>query len=289
MQEKQQTENPPIQDYEELHTFMRREFGTEWRNILADKLKKANVTDLFSAPSMAKRLFIEQTLNTLENYSSQKKQVLRSELNRILLVQSAKTANFVTPRIKNKLLDLPIQQIRENLLNALLDRILKQEHRVETIYNAFWTKATCSLRESVDIKDIFDKLNNALRILKQDVDQLFAYYKKEMGISDDLFGFVKNSPQTSPHFSGFPEYEKRVQVAQLIYNTESMIDPWYDQFTFYFLSTLQQEIKKNEKHPILIKADDKREQELWQEIRTQFTLAHKKVNELIIWYRSNSY
>ena len=43
MQEKQQTENPPIQDYEELHTFMRREFGTEWRNILADKLKKANI------------------------------------------------------------------------------------------------------------------------------------------------------------------------------------------------------------------------------------------------------
>lgn len=286
----QQGEAPPASqvDIEELSMFMRREFGSGWRNILEDKLKKTRIKNLFSAPLMAKRFFIEEVLNMLETYSSQKKQVLRSELNQILQVRAVRKSDAARIKTTHTLFDLPLQQIREDLLAALLGRILKQEHRVEVIYHAFWAKATRSLREDVDIKEVFSKMNKALRTLKQDVDQLFSYYKTETGISDDLYSFVRDSPQRISHFSGFAEYEKRVQVAQLIYQTQQTIDPWYDAFIFFFLSTLQQEIKRHEQSPLLVAADDGRGKEIWEQIRQRFSVAHEMVNGRIQYYRIHS-
>jgi hypothetical protein len=229
----------------QLDEFLKREYKDRWKDVLSDQLKKLKIENIMLADDEIKRIFVTNILAGLE-ISAQKKEIYNSELKKILEIKTYSIKDRLGTEEKRevKLLDKPLNDIREELLSAVRKEIDGGYYKVESIFNLFWLKAIEAELKGVKHETVLKIIKDSLNIIKHDVNLVFIKFEDEAELNKELFKIVNT---ISKYFTINPptsdRNEKRKDVAKLIDETKKKFDSNYDNFVNFFLNTINEQIK----------------------------------------------
>jgi len=229
----------------QLDEFLKREYKERWKDVLSEQLKKLKVENIMLAEDEIKRIFVTNILASLE-MSAQKKEIYNSELKKILGIKTYSINERLGGEEKRevKLLDRPLNDIKEELLSAVKKEIDGGYYKVESIFNLFWLKAIEAELKGVKHETVMKIVKDSLNIIKHDVNLVFIKFEDEAELNKELFSIVNT---ISKYFTVNPptseKNEKRKEVAKLIDNTKKNFNSNYDGFVNFFLDTINEQIK----------------------------------------------
>jgi hypothetical protein len=261
---------------QELDDFLKREFKDRWNELLSEQLKKLKIDNINNAEDQIKRIFLSNILGLID-VSAQKKEIYNSELKKILgLKTNASKDSFKSEQNKDvKLLDKSLDDIKKEMFSVVRKEIDGGYYKVESIFNLFWLKAIEAELKGIKHEKVMSVVKDALDMVRNDVNLVFIKFEDEAELNKEFFKllntinkYVSINPPTNER------YEKKKEVASIIFNTKKKFNNQYDGFINFFINTINEQIKfkkTGRSDFYLVNSDKKNALKTWDAIKNTYS------------------